>query len=101
MEELIRQAFLHVEVIGEHVNKGYYDLVGPSGDIILPQVWDTVIQPGWAITMHMWPMPEEPKLPKKPSPPPSDSKRPPVTISSVDFVIPRAPNQRKRRPQRN
>lgn len=60
MEELIKQAFLHVEVIGPHVHEGHYDLVGPDGEIILPQVWDIVVQPDWAITMHMWPMPEPP-----------------------------------------
>jgi hypothetical protein len=58
MEELIRQAFLHVDSIGPHVHEGHYDLVGPGGDIILPQVWDVLIQPDWVVTMHMWPMPE-------------------------------------------
>jgi hypothetical protein len=58
MEELIKQAFLHVDVIGPHVQQGHYDLVGPNGEIILPQVWETMIEPDWAITMHMWPMPE-------------------------------------------
>ncbi len=66
MEDLIRQAFLHVEVIGPHVADGHYDLVGPTGDIILPQVWETVVEPDWTITMHMWPMPEPP-------PPPEDA----------------------------
>ncbi|KAL8952290.1 MAG: hypothetical protein Q9222_001779 [Ikaeria aurantiellina] len=61
MDYLIRQAFLHVEVIGPHVAEGHYDLVGPNGEIILPQVWETVIEPDWTITMHMWPMPEPPK----------------------------------------
>lgn len=61
MEGLIKQAFLHVDVIGEHVHQGHYDLTGPDGEIILPQVWDTMIRPDWEITMHMWPMPEEGK----------------------------------------
>jgi hypothetical protein len=64
MEELIKQAFLHVDIIGPHVHEGHYDLVGPDGEIILPQVWETMIQPDWLITMHMWPMPEPP--PPKP-----------------------------------
>jgi hypothetical protein len=72
MEDLIRQAFLHVDVIGPHVQEGHYDLVGPNGEIILPQVWETMIEPDWAITMHMWPMPE-PKAadgpPTEPLPP--------------------------------
>jgi hypothetical protein len=60
MEELIRQAFVHVEIIGPHVAEGHYDLVGPNGKIILPQIWETMIEPDWAITMHMWPVPEPP-----------------------------------------
>lgn len=65
METLIRQAFLHVDMIGEHVHQGHYDLTGPDGEIILPQVWDTMVQPDWDITMHLWPMEEE-------KPPPVD-----------------------------
>jgi hypothetical protein len=61
MEELIKQAFLHIEVIGPHVAEGHYDLIGPNGDILLPQVWETVLEPDWNITMHMWPIPEKPK----------------------------------------
>lgn len=68
MEDLIKQAFLHIEVIGPHVAEGHYDLVGPNGDIILPQVWETVVEPDWTITMHMWPIPEKPK---EPHPPPA------------------------------
>ena len=59
MESLIKQAFLHVDVLGEHVHQGHYDLMGPDGEIILPQVWDTMIQPDWEISMHMWPMPDD------------------------------------------
>jgi hypothetical protein len=72
MEELIRQAFMHVEVIGPHVADGHYDLIGPNGEIILPQVWETMIEPDWSITMHMWPMPEPAKGPPggPPGPPP-------------------------------
>ncbi|KAI1376902.1 hypothetical protein F4677DRAFT_445220 [Hypoxylon crocopeplum] len=62
MEDLIKQAFLHVDVIGPHVRAGHYDLIGPDGEIILPQVWDKVIKPDWAVTMHMWPMGQRPPL---------------------------------------
>ncbi|KAF2441450.1 hypothetical protein P171DRAFT_336830, partial [Karstenula rhodostoma CBS 690.94] len=44
MEELIKQAFLYVDVIGPHVDEGHYDLVGPDGEIILPQVWESIVQ---------------------------------------------------------
>lgn len=60
MEELIKQAFLHVDVIGPHVQEGHYDLVGPNGEIILPSVWERVVEPDWSITMHMWPMDKVP-----------------------------------------
>src|SRR5881394_2692168 len=66
MEALIQQAFLHVDVIGQHVAEGHYDLVGPNGDIIPPQLWETVVEPDWTITMHMWPAPEKPKSPDPP-----------------------------------
>lgn len=59
MEYLIKEAFSHVEVIGTHVEQGHYDLLGPQGEIILPHVWETVIEPDWTITMHMWPMGED------------------------------------------
>ena len=32
MEELIKQAFVHVDVIGPHVQAGHYDLIGPNGE---------------------------------------------------------------------
>ncbi|SMR54998.1 unnamed protein product [Zymoseptoria tritici ST99CH_1A5] len=60
MEKLIKQAFMHIDQIGDQVHAGHYDLTGPDGEIILPQVWDTVIQPDWEITMHMWPVEEKP-----------------------------------------
>lgn len=63
MEELIKQAFLHVEVIGPQVQNGYYDLIGPAGEIILPSIWEKVIQPDWSITMHMWPLDKQPQRP--------------------------------------
>lgn len=78
MEDLIKQAFLHIEVIGPHVAEGHYDLVGPNGDIILPQVWETVIEPDWAITMHMWPIPEKPKEPDPPPAPAAEAEPAPA-----------------------
>jgi chemotaxis protein histidine kinase CheA len=60
METLIRQAFVNIERIGPHVANGHYHLLGPNGEIILPQVWDIVVQPGWDIKMQMWPLPSDP-----------------------------------------
>lgn len=66
MKSLIEQAFLHVDIIGQHVLEGHYDLVGEEGEIILPQTWDAYIQPDMRIEMRMWPLPE--KETKKPPP---------------------------------
>lgn len=90
MEELIRQAFLHIEVIGPHVAEGHYDLIGPNGDIILPQVWETVIEPDWTITMHMWPIPEKPKTPEPappPDPPVPDAAAAPEALQVPEDVV--------------
>ena len=84
MEELIKQAFVHVDVIGPHVQEGHYDLVGPNGEIILPQVWETMVEPDWAITMHMWPMPDPPE-PKKSASRPTTPGAP--TIPNYNTVI--------------
>ncbi|QIX00123.1 hypothetical protein AMS68_005640 [Peltaster fructicola] len=58
MEGLVKQAFSHVEPFHHHVLEGRYDLIGPDGEIILPQVWETTVKPGWEIEMVMWPMEE-------------------------------------------
>lgn len=63
-EGLIKQAFAHIDVLGDHVHQGHYDLLGPDGEIILPQVWDTTVQPGWEVEMHMWPLAELEKVGK-------------------------------------
>ena len=92
MEELIRQAFSHVDVIGPHVAEGHYDLMGPNNEIILPGVWDTVIEPDWTVTMHMWPMPEkEPMIdiidvPLVPDPPPEEKKKRQSPLPQLEFL---------------
>ncbi len=56
MEELIKQAFESVEELEYQVHEGWYDLLGPGNEIILPSVWERVIEPEWSITMSMWPL---------------------------------------------
>jgi len=63
MEELIKQAFVHVNELGPHVAEGHYDLIALEGLIILPQVWESTVQPDLQVTMHMWPLPERPRGP--------------------------------------
>ncbi|KAM5348874.1 hypothetical protein ACJ41O_008697 [Fusarium nematophilum] len=66
VEDLIKQAFLQVDVLGPHVMEGHYDLIGPDGTIILPSVWNEVAEPEMDIIMTMWPMDKSPPLPPKP-----------------------------------
>jgi len=56
MQALIKQVFLNRDEFAREVVDGWYDLVGPNGEIILPSVWREVIQPGWEIKMQMWPV---------------------------------------------
>ena len=76
MEYLIKEAFLHVADLGPHVAEGQYDLLGPKDEIIMPSIWESVIEPGWEITMHMWPIPEPPEG----GAPPPEAVIPPETV---------------------
>jgi hypothetical protein len=76
MEDLITQAFLHVDTIGPHVAEGHYDLLDQNGAIILPQIWEeAVFEQDFTVTMHMWPMPEPPQK-SPPGPPPTQPRSP-------------------------
>lgn len=104
MEDLIRQAFLHIDIIGPHVAEGHYDLVGPNGEIILPPVWEDIIEPDWTVTMHMWPIAEHPESkdsilqggdtqpPPPPALPPKKKKR------VIDFWKPGQPKPKVKIP---
>lgn len=81
MEDLIREACLHVEVNGTHVAEGYYDRSGPNGELIPPQIWETMIEPGWVIKMHKRPMTE-----------PSEVKKDSTTKGGLEVVAVFDPN---------
>ena len=77
MDYLIKEAFLHIPDLGPHVADGHYNLLDPKDEIILPSMWESVIQPGWEITMHMWPIAE----------PPGAVEPPPPSGKNVDGVL--------------
>jgi hypothetical protein len=54
MDVLIKQAFAGEGPLSKYVDEGEYDLVNEHGDTILPTLWESTVQPGWTITMHMW-----------------------------------------------
>ena len=47
---------LHVDEFSPLMEAGCYDIVNPDGEIILRSCWESMVQPGWQITMAMWPM---------------------------------------------
>ena len=69
MEGLINQAFAHIDNLAEHVMHGHYDLIGPDKEIIMPNYWDSTIEPDMHITMMLWPIPEPKKEDEPPVPP--------------------------------
>lgn len=60
MEDLIKQAFIHVETIGPEVQEGHYDLLDSEEQVILPSIWAETVRPGASISMRMWPTKREP-----------------------------------------
>ncbi|KAF2787731.1 hypothetical protein K505DRAFT_316161 [Melanomma pulvis-pyrius CBS 109.77] len=63
MHNLIYQAFHHDDNLRPLVYEDRFDLINSDGWTILPKFWDSVIQPGWSITMQMWPMRKPDTLP--------------------------------------
>ena len=54
MENLIRRSFSHVETVNSRIFSGSYDILSPTGEIILPDIWDSVIKPGWVVELRLW-----------------------------------------------
>ncbi|KAF4464925.1 ABC transporter transmembrane domain type 1 [Fusarium albosuccineum] len=72
MADLIKQAFLHVDVLGPHVMEGHYDVIGEDGTSILPSIWEDIVEPELSVFMTLWPIDNlqppvpSPKLPLPP-----------------------------------
>jgi hypothetical protein len=77
MENMIVQAHQGFDA-AELVMQRRYDLLGPSGEVIMPHVWDAIVEPGWDITLKPWPAPE----PEPEPPPPLDD-----TILTLDDIL--------------
>ncbi|EXF73219.1 hypothetical protein CFIO01_05579 [Colletotrichum fioriniae PJ7] len=96
MAGLIKQAFIHVDILGPHVQEGHYDLLDPEGTIILPQLWSRLVQPDWLIEMRMWPMNNVPARvppagipfrPHMPGPRPGAGPLPPSAFSGSTRIL--------------
>jgi hypothetical protein len=42
--------------VSSQVHGGQFDLIGPDGDVIAPDFWEELIEPGWTVTMNLWPL---------------------------------------------
>ncbi|KAI1367916.1 hypothetical protein F5Y08DRAFT_297303 [Xylaria arbuscula] len=84
MEKIIKQMFLHVEVIGPHVQAGHYDLLNSRGNIVLPALWELSVKPTDSFYMEMWPMDLPQSVPqRRPVGPEPGSIRPRVLPPQV------------------
>jgi len=56
MSELIQQSYAGVKKSKDvkDVKDGKYNLIGPNDQVILPQLWERLVEPGWEISMKMW-----------------------------------------------
>lgn len=77
------QAFAHIDGLAEHVMAGRYDLMGPDKEIIMPNYWESTIEPDMHITMMMWPVPEPKKEEEIPIPPDVDAD----AILNLDEIL--------------
>lgn len=68
MDDFIKQAFNHVDLVGSDVQEGQYDLIDSEGQIILPSAWAAIIRPGASVSMVMREAREWPQPPQRTSP---------------------------------
>ena len=54
MESLIKRSFSHVESMDSKIFRGRYDILSPTGEIVLPEIWDSVVKPGWVVELRFW-----------------------------------------------
>ena len=54
MEGLIRRRFTPHDPVGFRVYRKEYDILSPTGEIILPETWDLLLKPGWVVEMRLW-----------------------------------------------
>ena len=58
MEDLIQQTCLPVATIRQQVEERRYSLLGPNNRVVLPEMWETVVQEDLNVVMHIWSTPD-------------------------------------------
>ena len=90
MEGLINQAFAHIDNLADHVLAGRYDLIGPDKEIIMPNYWESTVEPDMHITMMLWPIPEpKPVVEEEPPPPPIEVIDPDAILNLDEILNPK------------
>ena len=56
MVSLVEEAYPHDEFPYPQLAKGHYDFLGPSGDVLLPGIWESSVGPGGKVTLRLWPL---------------------------------------------
>ncbi|PNP51267.1 hypothetical protein FNYG_15913 [Fusarium nygamai] len=56
IEDMIKEAFRHVDVLYPHVLARRYDLIDSDGNSIDPLRWESTVEPGMQLEMTMWPL---------------------------------------------
>ena len=49
----MKRSFSHVESLNSQVFRGSYDILSTTGEIILPEIWDSVVKPGWTVELRL------------------------------------------------
>ena len=53
MHSLVESSFVHLRHLHADIKNGNYDIVKSNGDILLPQVWETVVKPGTVLEIRI------------------------------------------------
>jgi hypothetical protein len=55
MKAALDRVFMPLPGLLEHVTLLHYHLVTSQGQIVLPQVWEDLVKPNWAVFVELWP----------------------------------------------
>ncbi|KAJ4115365.1 hypothetical protein NW768_011217 [Fusarium equiseti] len=98
MEQKIKEALGQHEVLGPQILSGHYDVIGPTGSIIMPNCWRFVIKPGMDITMIIPPISNKGRTKSSADVQPQTSKKakPPkiVTVDSGTISTEQGPTKK-------
>jgi len=60
IKQLIERAYSRSDAsaVQSEIVEEKYDLLSSNGDVILPEVWEAVIRPGWTVILSLWSSPK-------------------------------------------